>query len=61
MPTRHAERVITHVAYVTENYRSAEACLQGITARIDGGWSVVDITVEGKRNYTVYFRKDPSD
>lgn len=50
--------MITRVAYLTETYRSADACLQGIAAKLEIGWAIIDVSVEGKRNYTVYFRKD---
>ncbi len=50
--------MVAHVAYVQEEYRTADECLRGIREHVDQGWKISQIRGPEHGPYVVIFRMD---
>lgn len=51
-------RMVTHVAYIQSDYRTAEDCLRGIREHVDLGWQISQIRGAQAGPFVVIFRME---
>ena len=53
-------RMVTHVAYMQEQYRTPDECLRGIREHVDHGWQISQIRGAQGGPFVVLFRMEDS-